>query len=145
VPKPDARKGSQPELFLDRGLGRRIVANALRAEGMTVHVMEDVFGGDDPEWRLDEVWIPEVTRRGWVILMKDDKVRMKPRERDALVGSGARVFCVTNAQLTGDQMAERLVVNLERIVRRSETPGPYIYGVYRDGLRKLFPREEAVS
>jgi len=32
---------------------------------------------------------------GLVILMKDDRIRRKPRERQAILDSGARAFVVT--------------------------------------------------
>jgi hypothetical protein len=102
--------------------------------------MQDVFG-DEPALRPDEIWIPEVTRRGWVILMKDDKIRLKPLERAAVVQAGARVFCITNAQITGDEMAARLIAHRHKIIRLSRNPGPYVYGVYTDGLKRLFPRD----
>lgn len=127
-----------PELFLDRGLGRHVVAGALREAGLVVHVMEAVFG-DDPKWRKDEVWIPEVAGRGWIILMKDDQVRMKPRERQALMSCGAKVFCITNANISGPDMAERFVKHQAKIVRLARKPGPYVYGVYDDDVVRLFP------
>lgn len=49
-------ESDQPEFFLDRGLGRVIVADMLRSHGQTVHVMADVYPDgkdqsvDDPEW-----------------------------------------------------------------------------------------------
>ncbi len=88
----------------------------------------------------DEVWIREVTADGLVILMKDDSIRRKPHEQRAILVSGARAFVVTNANLTGEQLAELFVENRHRIIQRSRHPGPYIYGVYRGRLEKLFPR-----
>jgi hypothetical protein len=109
---------------------------------MTVHVMEEVFG-DDPEWRPDRVWLPEVTARGWVILMKDDRIRMRPLEREALIRAEAKAFCITNAQITGDEMGRRFVTNLPRILRACRKPGPFVYGVYQDRLARLFPKDPA--
>jgi hypothetical protein len=89
----------------------------------------------------DEVWIREVTMDGLVILMKDDRIRRKPREQQAILQPGARAFVVTNAQLTGAQLAQLFVENRDRIIKRCRHPGPYIYGVYPGRLEKLFPRE----
>jgi hypothetical protein len=33
-----------PEVFVDRGLGRYVVPQALRSAGLVVHTMVDVFG-----------------------------------------------------------------------------------------------------
>ena len=88
-----------PEFFLDRSLGRHIVAAALRAEGLIVQTLAERYP-ETEEFVQDEVWIGEVTD-GLVILMKDDRIRRKPREQQAILASGARAFVVTNANLTG--------------------------------------------
>ena len=129
-----------PEFFLDRSLGRHVVADALRAEGLLVQTLADRYP-EEEEFVDDEIWIHEVTTDGLVILMKDDRIRRKPREQEAILESGARAFVVTNANLTGTQLAELFVQNRHRIVQRSRHQGPYIYGVYLGRLEKLFPRD----
>lgn len=128
-----------PGFFLDRSLGRHIVADALRAEGLLVQTLAERYP-ETEEFVQDEVWIREVTADGLVILVKDDRIRRKPREQQAILDSGARAFVVTNASLTGDQLAELFIENRHRIIQRSRHPGPYIYGVYPGRLEKLFPR-----
>jgi hypothetical protein len=78
--------------------------------------------------------------RGWVVLMKDDAIRRRPAERDALIAGGVRAFCLTNAQLRGEEQARRFVENLDRILRQATQPGPYIYGVYDGRIQRLWPR-----
>lgn len=92
------------------------------------------------EFVEDETWIREVTGEDLVILMKDDQIRRKPREQQAILDSGARAFVVTNASLTGEQVAALFVENRHRIIQRARHLGPYIYGVYAGRLEKLFPR-----
>ena len=137
------RRGPPPELppefFLDRSLGRHVVADTLRAEGLTVQTLYDRYP-EAEEFVDDEVWIREATADGLVILMKDDQIRRKPREQQAILESGARAFVITNASLTGDQLARLFVENRHRIIQRSRQAGPYIYGVYAGRLEKLFPR-----
>lgn len=58
-----------PEFFLDRSLGRHIVAEALRAEGLAVQTLAERYP-ETEELVEDEVWIREVTADGLVILMK---------------------------------------------------------------------------
>lgn len=96
---------------------------------------------DTEEEVADETWIREATQDGFIILMKDDRIRRKPLERKAILESGARAFVVTNANLTGAEVASLYVANLHRIIQRARTPGPYIYGFYRDRLEKLFPSD----
>ncbi|HEX6024959.1 MAG TPA: hypothetical protein VFZ00_23410, partial [Solirubrobacter sp.] len=106
-----------PEFFIDRSLGRRIVPNALREAGVTVHTMADVYGEMVGQRLRDETWLFDAGRRGWVVLMKDDAIRRRPAEREALVAAGVRAFCLTNAQLRGADQARRLVAILDRILR----------------------------
>ncbi len=137
-----ARKDEQaPEFFVDRSLGKSIVV-ALRAAGLTVHSMAEVYGEERAQRLPDEVWLRDVGEKGWVVLTKDDAIRRRPAERDAMVAAAVRVFCLTTAQLRGAEQAERLVTNRHRIVRRSRKPGPYIYGVYETGLKRLWPPTE---
>jgi hypothetical protein len=100
--------------------------------------MSEVYP-ETEELVADVDWIPDVTSRGWVILMKDDKVRVKPAEQNAVMEAGARAFVVTNAQLPGEELARRFVENRYRIIQAARKSGPFIYGVYSDGLRRLFP------
>jgi len=72
--------------------------------------------------------------------MKDDAVRRRPAERDALVEGKVQAFCLTNAQLRGEEQARRLVENRHRILRQARRPGPYIYGIYENHLSLLWPR-----
>ena len=131
---------SPPEFFIDRSLGRHVVADALREAGVVVHVMADVYGERIGQGLADEEWLRDVGERGWVVLMKDAKIRYRPAELGVIIDHGLQAFCLTNANLRGVEMAARLVANLPRIVRVAQEPGPYIYGVYAASVRRLWPR-----
>lgn len=128
-----------PEFLIDRSLGRWHLARALADLGYEAHTLASVYGEPGAQRLADEDWLAEAGRRGWVVLMKDAAIRRRPAERDALFRAGVRTFCLTNAQLRGAGQTARFVDNLERIIRQAETPGPYIYGVYVDYLRRLWP------
>jgi hypothetical protein len=51
----------------------------LRAAGARVEVHIDHF----PQDAADADWIPEVGRRGWVLITKDENIRRNPLERAA--------------------------------------------------------------
>ena len=129
-----------PEFFIDRSLGRRAVAEALEAHGLVVHTMSAVYGELIGQGLTDETWLRDVGTRGWIVLMKDDAIRRRPLERDALIAGGVRAFCLANAQLRGEEMARRFVTNRHRILRQAQHPGPYIYGVYENRIARLWPR-----
>jgi hypothetical protein len=130
----------QPEFFIDRSLGRHQVPEALRACGLVVHTMAEVYGEQVSQRLKDETWLRDVGRRGWIVLMKDDAIRRRPAEREALIAGGVRAFCLTNAQLRGAQQAARLVENRHRILRQARQAGPYIFGVREDRIVRLWPR-----
>jgi PIN like domain len=60
-----ARKTEQsPEFFVDRSLGKSIV-KGLRAAGMTVLSMADVYGEERAQLLPDEVWLRDAGEKGW--------------------------------------------------------------------------------
>jgi aryl-alcohol dehydrogenase-like predicted oxidoreductase len=128
----------QPEFFVDRSLGKSIV-EALRDVGLTVHSMADIYGEKRAQRLADEVWLRDAGENDWIVLTKDDAIRRRPAERDALTEAEVRAFCLTSAQLRGTEQIERFINNRSRIVRQARNAGPYIYGVYESGLKRLWP------
>ena len=103
--------------------------------------MADVYGERIAQGLADTEWLRDAGENGWVVLLKDDKIRYRPAELEALTTSGVRAFCLTNANLRGAEMAQRFVEQLGKIEKiASEQPGPYIYAVYVDGVRPLWPK-----
>jgi len=127
------------EFFIDRSLGRRHLAQALGDLGFTVHTMASVYGEPTAQELDDERWLADAGQHDWVVLMKDDAIRRRPAERDALSEAKVRAFCLTNAQLRASEQSTRFVDNIERIQRQAEKPGPYIYGVYDGYIKRLWP------
>ena len=74
--------------FIDRSLGQKIVAQALRDAGATVVVHDDRFPPDAP----DEDWLHEVGQRGWIVLTKHKMIRYRDTERVAIIRAGVRAF-----------------------------------------------------
>jgi hypothetical protein len=128
-----------PEFFIDRSLGRKHLANALTEQGVIVHTMASVYGEETAQGLADEQWLTDAGANGWIVLMKDDAIRRRPAERDALADAAVRAFCLTNANLRANEQSERFVGNLKRILRHAKTPGPYIYGVYDGYVKRLWP------
>ena len=131
------RTRSQPEppppiFFLDRGLGRITVASALRDAGFSALPMTDVYPNGADQRIGDDEWIGRASSEGWIALTKDASI---VRDHEvALLSSTLRVFALSNANLTGPEMAERYRVNINRIVQRARRDGPYVYVVGPSGL-----------
>lgn len=87
--------------FVDTCLGTRDVPEALRAAGATVACLIDHFQPDEE----DAIWLPEVGRRGWVVLTKDKWIRRRANEIEALRTAGVAAFILSARGLSGRQMA----------------------------------------
>ncbi len=113
--------------FLDQ-IGRYIVAKMLRAAGAWVEVHLDHFPGNKP----DLEWIPEVGRRGWVLITKDQHIRRNPLERAAYGDAKLRGFVVTGKDMSGNELADLLVRCLDGMVRRAAgRTGPLLFTISR--------------
>lgn len=63
----------------------------------------------------DEVWIPEVAARDWVILTKDKNIRRARVEIQALRHANARYVCLSAANMRGDEQAACLLQHWKTI------------------------------
>lgn len=131
-------QSDEPEFFVDRSLGKSIVVG-LRDAGLRVRSMADVYGEKEAQLLADEAWLRDAGENDWIVLTKDDAIRRRPAERDALIEAKVRVFCLTNRHMRATAQAGRFIANRHRILRQARRPGPYIYGVYETGLRRLWP------
>ena len=131
----DAGRLASLTFFLDYQIGRYVVADALRAAGAQVQVHIDHFAQSAP----DIEWIPEVGRRNWVLITKDQYIRRNPRERAAYQSAKLRGFVVTGVDMDGADLAQLLVRRLPGMVRRAAgRPGPLLFTISGGGVfRKL--------
>jgi hypothetical protein len=107
-----------------------VVAQALRNAGETVEIHDDHFLPD----AKDAEWLIEVGRKGWIVLTKDDRIRYRATEQQALRNAGVRAFVLASAQLRGSEMAEAYVKALPKMKRLLKNrPGPFIAKVTRGG------------
>lgn len=132
-PSAASSKKQPPEplvLFVDRSLGKKVVAGALRQAGAQVEIHDDHFAPD----ALDEVWLREAGQRGWVVLTKDRGIRYRAPALAAIRLAGVRVFVLTAGDLQGLEMGAIFVRALSRIVRvAGSRPAPFIAKVTKSG------------
>jgi len=127
-----------PDLFLDRSLGRIKVPNLLRHAGLRLITLAEHYGIPADEGIADETWLEHAGQAGLIVFMKDEKIRLRQAEREAVVGHGVQCFCLSNQNLDGQEMADRFLHNLDRIQAACVAdPGPFIYAVDRRGIRRL--------
>jgi hypothetical protein len=114
--------------FLDRNLGRYVVAAALRDAGAEVEIHDDHFPQDAP----DEGWLPEVGRRGWAVITKDDRIRYREAETSAARASNVALFIIAGKGMRATAIADVLVAALPKMKRLLETePRPFIAKITR--------------
>lgn len=121
---------SRITFFVDRSLGSRYVAQALRDSMAHVEIHDDHFSQDTP----DIVWLAEIGRRGWVVLSKDEQIRRNRVEREALKAAGVCAFFLTQQNITGPEMAALFASVLRGMTSRAKMrPAPFIYTISRTG------------
>ncbi len=117
-------------IFIDRSIPKG-VADALKAVRDDVRWLEDEFQHDTKE----SVWLPEIGKRGWLVISRDKKIRTRPGERRALVE--ARVGCFILAQkqnLTRWGYLKLIAASLDEMEEAfARTQKPFIYTVGRTG------------
>ena len=116
--------------FIDRCLGRKKLAQALRDLNLTVEIHDDHFAKDAP----DVDWLPEIGRRGWIVLTKDERIGKRTLERLAVASANVKMFVLTSQNLSGaDTVAAftQAMTSMQNFAR--ENPAPFIAKIYRDG------------
>jgi len=83
-----------PNLFLNRSLGRIQVPQLLRAQGLSLLTLAEHYGIPQDEQIDDPTWLAEAGRQGWVVLMKDGRIRSNTPELNAVKDYGLRCFCL---------------------------------------------------
>jgi len=117
-----------------------MVAEAIRARGYEALPMADVYPDGTDQRTTDPEWIRRADREGWVALTKDPSIVRD--HRDVLAETTLRVFAFNNASLTGQEMADRLGYNFNRILQRAKKPGPYVWIIKPNGLQRRWPKDQ---
>jgi hypothetical protein len=125
--------------FCDRGLGSRIVPQALREAGWVLETMDERYGKSESNRIEDTQWIEEAALAGDILLCKDVAIAQNPLEAQVVYMSSAKMFGLSNANLAGRVMAEWFLDNEVRIVQTaSKAAGPFFMSVNPSyGLRRL--------
>jgi hypothetical protein len=111
-------------------MGKTIVADKLRAAGLLVEVHADHF----VDGEKDEVWLAAVGKKRWIVVSKDDAIRRREIERQALVKARVRALFLASCDTTGVQNAEIILRALSRIERMVvPAKGSMIMLVHADG------------
>jgi predicted nuclease of predicted toxin-antitoxin system len=129
--------GSEQEItfFIDRCLGKKLIATAFQSSGIAVEIHDDHFAKD----AQDVDWLPEVGKQGWVILTKDARIGKNHLERMAVTNAGISMFTLASQNLSGKEMADIFLGSITKMQEFVRThPAPFIAKVYRDGRVEMW-------
>lgn len=126
-----------PHFFLDRSLGRVRVPRLLRGGGWALTTLAEHYGVPADELVEDTTWLELAGASGWPVLMKDDRIRYRTAEREALVSAGVIAFCLTSGNLTAERMAGRFTAHRARIWRQAVASGPALFAVSGGEVRRI--------
>lgn len=123
--------------FLDRNLGAKRVAEALRNAGARVEVHGDHFTADGS----DEEWLAACGKRGWIAITLDYRIRYRESERDALRAQGVKAFLIARAgEMSGNTLGQLLVAKLPKFVAlATQTPAPFAFRMTPSGAISKVP------
>ena len=109
----------------------------LREAGLRLVTLSEHYGVPADEDVADITWLRDAGAAGWVVFMKDSRIRRNPAERAQLVASKVRAFCLTRKDLTAAEMAERFLDRLPAITAACAEPGPFLYAVHATRIERL--------
>ena len=87
--------------------------------------------------RRDSVWLNAVADKKWIALTKDERIRYRPLELNALKSARLRAFIVICGNVRGVDTARILLKAMPKLLEIvSRQKGPFIYYVYKDSTVK---------
>jgi hypothetical protein len=107
VPRPSAPVYVDESIY-SKALIQALVDGDARVERVGVAV---------PFGSKDEVWLEKCGQNGWIALTRDQRIRYRQLEKDALKQFGVGAFTFTGGQATARQTATRIVVLLPILTR----------------------------
>lgn len=95
--------------------------------------------GAPAEDSLDEDWLPIVGGKGWIVIMRDTRIRTHGVRRRAHLDAGVVSFCLTNSgNATRWGVLQLLVTRWERIEEYARTAeGSRFYTVTQQGVQDI--------
>jgi hypothetical protein len=91
---------------------------------------------------LDEIWLPTVGSKGWILLTSDKRIRYNLLEKRALKVHAVREFVFTSGNMSGQDMAAALELALNKMRNFSHrTKPPFVASITRAGeIRLRWPK-----
>jgi hypothetical protein len=121
-------------IFVDGSMPRS-VADELKAIGKEAIAKIEIF----PDGTKDPIWLRKVGENGWLAITRDDRIRFRPGEKQAIIDHrvGCFIFTYKNT-LKKHEIVELVLKHIEKMETAfATTRRPFIYTIATDGqLRK---------
>ena len=86
----------------------------------------------------DHVWLEGCGKRGWIVLNRDERIRYRRLEIEALRDHGVAAFCFTGGNVTARETAEIIVPLMQKFVNMAVSERkPFLYTFGRSGRPSL--------
>jgi hypothetical protein len=127
--------------FTDQCLAGQAISQAIaqasgcRTEIFAAHVVLDA---------KDVVWLPEIGRRGWVLVTKDWRIQERPLEREAIISAKVRAFVLRQQNLSGKAIIALLKLAMPNMLSSiAKYAPPFIFALEISG--ELTPLSELLQ
>jgi hypothetical protein len=107
-----ARPEPAPTFYVDESIFSKALVTELKAAG----IVFDRVGITIPFGAADDVWLTHCGRHSHIALTRDQRIRYRALEKQALVDYGVACFTFTQGQATAIQCASRIVSLALKIV-----------------------------
>jgi hypothetical protein len=90
----------------------------------------------------DPEWLPVVAGEGWLVITRDQHLRLRTAEVREILRHGAKVVTIVgprDEKLDTFRQLEITMINWRRIEALVDLPGPFIYQASRSGLTRIAP------
>ena len=136
-PQRDGAAVDEVKLFIDRDLWSRALDQALRDAGIPFVAHHEEFRHDTPDAR----WLPRVADQRWVVVTRDQRIRYRHNEVDAVRRGRLHLFTLSSGNLSAAESGRLLVAAWPRIQAAvRENAPPMFWSITRGGLVRQIGR-----
>ena len=119
-----ARPEPAPTFYVDES----IFSKALVAELAAAGIVFDRVGTTVPFGAPDDVWLSHCGMHSYVALTRDQRIRYRPLEKQALIDYGVACLTFKHGQATAIQCAARIITLAPKMVAiAASQPRPFLY------------------
>lgn len=119
-----ARPDPTPTFYVDESIFSNVLIAALTTAGIPF----DRVGHAVPFGAADEEWLTHCGKNRLVALTRDQRIRYRSLEKQALVDHGVACFTFTQGQATAADCAARIITLAPKMLKiASSQPRPFLY------------------